>query len=126
MFGTWLSLLDSGGPRWRNGPKADYETLWRNATRKAFPGARAEAKRAGRQATRTWAYSIALNVSTLRNRAAHHEPLVNGFPLPGQDIRLSAEEGHLECLKLARAIDRDLAEWLAGNTKVPTLLARRP
>lgn len=72
-------------------------------------------------------------VNALRNRAAHHEPFLTGFPLPGQarskgapPIRLSAQQGHDVCMGLARLLDRDLALWLAGDSKVPEIIAARP
>jgi hypothetical protein len=58
--------------------------------------------------------------------------MISGFPLPGQkdkhgnQIRLTAHAGHEACMNLARLIDRDLAAWLATNSSVPAVLARRP
>ena len=55
-------------------------------------------------------------VNVLRNRVAHHEPLHNGFPLPGQrsgqqqPSRLTAAEGVETYMKLTRMIDRNLAK----------------
>jgi hypothetical protein len=68
----------------------------------------------------------------LRNRAAHHEPLVGGFPLNGQKdrhgnpMRLSVRQGHEAYLRLAQMIDRDLGAWLTNNSTVPALLAAKP
>ncbi|NMK55266.1 hypothetical protein HHM24_11125, partial [Staphylococcus capitis] len=82
--------------------------------------------------TRTWVHSVTKTVNVLRNRVAHHEPLHNGFPLPGQRSgqqqpnRLTAAEGVEAYMKLTRMIDRNLAEWIVNNTKVTTLLATRP
>ena len=39
---------------------------------------------------------------------------------------LTAAEGVEAYMKLTRMIDRNLAEWIANNTKVTTLLATRP
>ena len=128
MFGFWVNLLDAGD-HFGEAPRrirANYNDLWREAGHAAFRGGRAEARRQGENYTRAWAHSVVKNINTLRNRVAHHEPLINGFPLPGQQARMTAMEGHEECLKLARMIDRDLATWLATNTRVPTLLASRP
>lgn len=128
MMGFWVNLLDRGDyigdpPR---RVRADYEDLWRITLSKAFPGGRAEARRSSTTYTRNWTHSVALQVRDLRNRIAHHESLVNGFPLPGQGRRLSAMQGHEEVLRLARMLDRDLEGWLKANTSVPELLARRP
>lgn len=128
MFGFWVNLLDTGdyaGAEPRRA-KIDYEYLWRRSLSRAFPGGRAEAAATSERFTRRWTHGIAKSVNTLRNRAAHHEPLVNGFPLPGQQRRLTAIEGHQAYLRLTRMLDRDLEGWLTANTRVPTLLAAKP
>ncbi|MFT4035574.1 MAG: hypothetical protein QM679_08370 [Patulibacter sp.] len=128
MLGFWVNLLDAGdhvGAHPRR-MRVDYERLWRQALHRAFRGGRAEARARGDRYTRDWAHAIAKNVNTLRNRAAHHEPLVNGFPLPGQNRRLTAEQGHAEVMTLARMLDRDLATWINQDTAVHRLLATRP
>jgi len=128
MMGFWVNLLDGGSyigdpPR---RVRADYEHLWRTSLNKAFPGGRAEANRSKENFTRSWVHTIALRVRDLRNRIAHHESLVNGFPLPGQGRRLTAEQGYEEVLRLARMLDRELEGWLKANTSVPDLLTHRP
>jgi hypothetical protein len=129
MFGFWVNLLDAGDhvgkpPR---RVRADYETLWRQALSKAFPGGRPEARRdPSARFNRAWTHGIAKNVNVLRNRVAHHEPLHNGFPLPGQSSRMSASDAHQTYLKLTRMIDRNLAAWIANDSKVPGLIASRP
>ncbi|MCW5951374.1 MAG: Abi family protein [Propionibacteriaceae bacterium] len=127
-FGFWVNLLDAGdhaGAEPRRA-KIDYEQLWRRGLSKAFPGGRAEAAATNERFTRRWTHGIAKSVNTLRNRAAHHEPLVNGFPLPGQQRRLSALEGHETYLRLARMLDRNLEGWLKANTRVPAILTAKP
>ena len=134
MFGMWVNLLDAGKPPRRS--HANYEHLWRSTLNTAFPGGRTEARNdadPNARFTRAWVHSIARTVSILRNRVAHHEPLHNGFPLPGQQTgqhqqtrRLTAAEGIESYMKLTRMIDRDLAEWIAHNTRVQQLLADRP
>ncbi|WP_083335939.1 hypothetical protein [Mycobacteroides saopaulense] len=138
MFGMWVNLLDAGGyagkpPRRGH---ADYENLWRTTLNTAFPGGRTEARNdadPNARFTRAWVHSIAKTVNVLRNRVAHHEPLHNGFPLPGQQTgqhqparRLTAAAGIESYMKLTRMIDRDLAEWITHNTRVRQLLADRP
>lgn len=128
MFGFWANLLDAGDyvgaePRRR---KVDYEALWRSALNEAFIGGAAEARSEGARYTRPWAHEAVRTVNALRNRVAHHEPLINGFPLPGQGRRLSAADGHDACRKLARMIDRNLADWLDRSSQVPVLLHSRP
>ena len=84
------------------------------------------ARAEGAQFTRSWTLETVTVVHAARNRAAHHEPFVNGFPLPGQRIRLEVQDAHQACLKLAGIIDRDLAGWLRTSTAVPGLLNDRP
>lgn len=127
MFGFWAGLLDAGGYHGAQPQafKADYEQLFRAALRPAFPGGRAATRAAGTAFTRQWLHSSVTIVGDLRNRAAHHEPLVAGFPLNGQrdkhgrPTRLTADQGHQACLRLARILDRDLATWMAGTSAVP-------
>lgn len=128
MFGFWRGLLEQGGHH-GDGPlrtRRSYEDLWRAGVHRAFPGARAEAAGVGERFTRTWTLGVVSPVHALRNRAAHHEPLVNGFPLPGENRRLSVQEGHQACLRLARVLDRDLASWLGDHSQFADRLARRP
>jgi hypothetical protein len=142
-FGMWVNLLDVGGYAGREPRRihADYEQLWRSTLRSAFPGARYEAHHdpsPRASFTRTWVHSVAKTVNVLRNRVAHHEPLHNGFPLPGQRSgqqqgsgqqqvsRLTAAEGVEAYMKLTRMIDRNLAEWISTDTKVTALLAAHP
>ncbi|OEJ22650.1 hypothetical protein BGK67_33800 [Streptomyces subrutilus] len=125
-FGCWVNLLDKGGTR-GDGPyrqNVDYDsTLWRKALHKAFPNS------GGRRAT---VFTTASHVRSLRNRAAHHEPLIGGVPLPGQTDRrgqgrrLTLPAAHVEVLRLVEYIDRDVAAWLGQNSRVPQLLSIRP
>jgi len=128
MFEFWRNLLEAGGDI-GDGPRrvrADHERLWRTQLKSAFPGGRLEAASQSAQFTRSWTLGVVMNVHALRNRAAHHEPLVNGFPLPGEQRRLSADQGHQACLQLARLLDRDLAAWLVTNSQMARHLPRDP
>lgn len=148
MFGFWTNLLDAGDYFGREPRKVrtNYENLW-TVFKDAFPGGRLEA-RAQRKIienvaprpyeeiiqnklnetvfTRSWVHSICKNVNELRNRVAHHEPVINGIPLNGQQQRMTPAEAHEQCRMLARIIDRRLAAWLDKNTNVPALLSGRP
>lgn len=128
MFGFWRGLLDKGDyagkpPR---RVRCDYEVLWRGVLDKAFPGGRAQAKADGQRWNREYALAIVTRVNELRNRVAHHEPLVRGFPLPGQTNRMSAQDAHLYTLRLAAMLDRDLHSFLLSRSHVPELLKSRP
>lgn len=128
MFGFWRDLLEAGGAA-GEGPRrttTSYEDLWRQQIRTAFPGGRAIAGKENAQFTRSWTLGVVKEVHALRNRSAHHEPLINGFPMPGESRRLTAEQGHLACLKLASILDRDLATWLTSNSHMARVLPNRP
>ncbi|MEV4637652.1 hypothetical protein AB0J80_09900 [Actinoplanes sp. NPDC049548] len=128
MFGFWRNLLEVGG-HYGAGPRrqqARYETLWVREISKAFPGGRAEARTTGGQFTRAWTLGVVKEVHALRNRAAHHEPLVKGFPMPGENRRLALQQGLDACLKLSRLLDRDLAGWLSANSQLAQALTRAP
>lgn len=135
MFGFWTGLLDAGGYVGKEPQrfKVNHEGLWRKGLSNAFPGGKVEAAATKSQFTRATTHKTVNIVNAVRNRAAHHEPFLSGFPLPGQrtqrgtqPIRLTALDGHNECMKLARLLDRNLARWITGNTQVPKLLATRP
>jgi hypothetical protein len=128
MFGFWVGLLDTGGVTGRapqNFP-TDYEALWRSTLSRAFPGGRVEARAEGATFKRQWVHSKALVIQALRNRCAHHEPLVRGFPLPGQSKRVTVQDGQTAYVTLLRMIDRDLAAWLDQNSMVAATLSRKP
>lgn len=131
MFGFWVNLLDSGNyvGHGNQRRRVDYEVLWRQALNHAFPGGRPEARldpSPGAHFTRGWVHGIAKVVNELRNRVAHHEPLQNGFPLNGQQARMTVREGFDTYLRLTRMIDRDLAAWVESDTRVLNLLTERP
>jgi hypothetical protein len=127
-----VNLLDAGGTigrppqQWR----ADYETLWRSGLSGAFRGGSIEAATTGERFTRSWTHSLASTVLAVRNRAAHHEPLLTGIPLPGQRqatvSRISVNDGYDAYRRLLRMVDRDLDAWLVTNSSVAPTLANRP
>lgn len=129
MLGFWRDLFDAGGyvgkePR---RVRVDYEQNWRTVLHRAFPGGRHTALKMGESFSRDWTLRQIDAVHALRNRVAHHEPLLRGFPLPGQGPqRLTVEDGYLAYIRLANMIDFNLAGWLRSNSRVPSLLARRP
>jgi hypothetical protein len=129
MFGFWRDLFDAGGYAGKEPRRAhiDYEDNWRQTLHRVFPGGKPVARELGAQYSRVWALRQITEVHALRNRVGHHEPLVRGFPIPGQQQqRLTAAEGHEACIRLARMLDRDLAVWLKRSSDVPMLLAMCP
>lgn len=128
MFGFWRGLLDKGdhagkAPR---RVRCDYEILWRGVLSKAFPGGKAIARAEGARWNREYALAVVTRVNDLRNRVAHHEPMLNGFSQSGQNARVSAQDAHGDCMKLAAMLDRDLHSLVATTSRVPTILASRP
>lgn len=134
MLGFWVGLLDAGAEM---GPapfddRADYEELWRHTLSRGFPGGRTQARALGVTYSRGWVHSVALEVQGVRNRAAHHEPLLRGIPLNGQKLpsgqtrRISVQDAHDQIRRLAAMIDRDLAAWIDGNSTVPIVQSLKP
>lgn len=135
MFGTWTSMLDAGGSTGIEGPcaRVDHNDLWtRERLLAAFPGA-AQITGADRiQLDRDWVHAQVREVNILRNRVAHHESLVNGYPVPGTGEldkppeRRTAWQGADACIRLAKMIDRELAAFLAHTSEVNELLTEDP
>ena len=127
MFGFWRGLLDRGdyaGKEPRR-TRCDYERLWRGVLDKAFPGVRTVARSDGARWNREYALTVVSRINELRNRVAHHEPLINGMPLKGQKTRISATDAHGDTLRLAAMLDRDLQDYLVISSRVPNLLESR-
>ncbi|MEV7660044.1 hypothetical protein AB0O39_38580 [Streptomyces anulatus] len=64
--------------------------------------------------------------------AAHHELLIDGVSLPGQNDRrgrtrrLTLPDAHTDVLRLVEYIDKNVATWLGQTSRVPELLRARP
>jgi hypothetical protein len=114
-LGFWVNLLNSPS-----------DPLWRACLFRAFPGGRAEAAKAGQRFQRGWVLSVLQTMRVLRNRCAHHEPLLRGFPLNGRSARLTAQDGIQAYMMIMRMIDRDLGDWIALDTATTAILAARP
>ncbi|MDP5228214.1 MULTISPECIES: hypothetical protein [Arthrobacter] len=128
MFGFWRGLLEPGGYVGKEPQRFHFshEGLWNSVLSKAFRGGRLVAAADGSQFTRSWTLGVVSIVHAVRNRAAHHEPFVSGFPLPGQQTRLQIQDGHDACLKLTGLLDRDLADWMRNTSSLPGLIGTRP
>lgn len=126
MFGFWRELLEAGGTVGAGPLKraTDYEEIWRSDLHRAFPGGRALAVSEDARFTRTWTLAIVKDVHALRNRSAHHEPLVNGLPLPGENRRITVQAGLDSCLRLSELLDRDLYIWLMANSRLRSSLSQ--
>lgn len=123
MFRTWTNMLDKGGGTGLAAPfeRADHDQIWDSAALlEVFPGARQLARAqdpnfSSQGLTREWVYHKVLPVRKIRNRVAHHEPLVlSGVPITGTNHRLSPRESFNAYMDLAAMLDRDLASFLEG------------
>ncbi|GGU61152.1 hypothetical protein [Streptomyces lavendofoliae] len=122
-FGCWVNLLDKGGTR-GDGPyrkNVDYDsTLWRQALRKALPNSGGK---------RTTVFTTASHVPSLRNRAAHHEPLIDGVPLrslpgPHPPARSGRRPRRGPAPGRVHRQERRRLAW--ADSRVPELLRARP
>jgi hypothetical protein len=97
-FGFWRYLLD----------KRYETTLWAQALRHSFPALIPQRRRD--------VYIPVSELTRLRNRIAHHEP-IHALDLHGH---------HDELLRVTGFLDPDMETWLAALSRVPTLLTARP
>lgn len=103
-FGVWLRLLpDPSAPQSK---QRVQKVLWDNAVRKAF----------GYHQDPDVVYFWVSRVHRLRNRVAHHEPLID----------LDVQAYHRTMVRLLRAIDPVLGDWFSGASPVPGVLRSRP
>lgn len=120
-MGFWVHLLEAGGyvgrPPYRSRRNYD-ELLWKPALHRTFPGARG---------TRAEVHSVLHRLYALRNRIAHHEPIIYGVRQPG--VARSASEAycgprelHSDLIKMMRWISPDVGEWLAAQSRTPAIL----
>lgn len=120
-LGFWVHLLEVGGhtgkPPFRQ--RREYEALlWRPALRHAFPHS---------SRRRDDVHATAARVYALRNRVAHHEPVVNGVRLPGvprsaPGAYRSPREIHDDLVSLVRMISIPVGDWVAHHSRTPALL----
>ena len=96
-LGFWVRLVGRGG--WVNGGrKADYDrTLWRPALHRAFPG------HPRRKVQRRLD-----GLRQLRNRIAHHEPIV------GRDLN----KDHDDLLEAVGWISSDVRAWIESHSNL--------
>ena len=98
-FGFWLALLSQS----YDNPSAKI-TLWRDSLYKVF-------SKAGK-ISRKDAHEELAKVVSLRNKCAHHEPII------GLDLNLE----YLHMLRFTRRFSNTTAEWISGTSLVPDLL----
>ena len=104
-FGFWVALTGRGERR-TSGRKANYEmTLWRPALRNAFPHRE--------RLVRRQVHGPLIALRLLRNRIAHHEPL----------IKRDLSQDHELVLELAGWMSPAMRAWVEHHSRVPALLA---
>lgn len=124
-FGTWTCLLEAGGfiaQGTSSETRANYDRdLWWPALVHAFPHSGV--------ATRSDIGLLARRARWARNRMAHRESVLFGFPQPGQRgasgrLIRQAPMSLLEDLRsLASYLDQDIGRWLRSSTSADLLLA---
>lgn len=95
-FGFWAGMFAK-----------EYEELWRQRLRRAFPH--------GRVARKDLTQPLRL-IQRFRNRLAHHDCIL----AQGTDQRIR------DVLRIADWIDPAAAEWISSQSDVPTVLGERP
>lgn len=127
MFGFWVTVLGRGGYQGQklHRERRIYDSLlWKPALRNAFPNVG--------DVDRARVETAARRVQALRNGVAHHEHIVSGVPLPGEEnpdgsiVRISVSNVHETLLALAGYVDCDLEDWLRENSRLRIELARCP
>lgn len=120
-LGFWVHLLEAGGhtgkPPYRE--RRAYEALlWRPALRHAFPNSTQR---------RADVHAVAARVYALRNRVAHHEPVVTGVRLPGVPHNApgayrSPHDLHNDIVALLRMVSTQVGDWVSHHSRTPALL----
>jgi hypothetical protein len=97
-FGFWVAIL---APRYENG-------LWRPALRKAFPNR-------PRKVERKEVHKSVNALRRLRNRVAHHEPILH------RDL----QHDHEQVLRILEWACTRTAGWIAAQSRLPAVLAEQ-
>lgn len=125
-LGVWVQLLGRGGHS-ALGRAIDYETrLWRPALRFGFSTGTVTPSGRARRPTRAEVYHRAALFQRLRNRAAHHEPILNGVQLPGSTTIVAVSDVWEQSLELLSWMSPDLADLHREQSTMSDLLRSRP
>lgn len=106
-FGFWVSLLGKG----RKGNNNYEMKLWRPALYKAFPN------RPSRSFNRKTANREFTQIKDLRNRIAHHEPIIHS-----QDVL----DEYYRILDAISWLCKDTAIWVSSNSRFVEVFNNRP
>lgn len=124
-LGVWVSLLGRGG-RTQSGQAVSYETrLWRPALRHGFAKFATAPTKGARQPSRLDVHRRARVLQRLRNRVAHHEPIFNGVPIPGEQGRVSLAQAWVDTVELLEWMSPGLASIHRRERRVPLILDNR-
>ena len=125
-LGIWVQLLSRGGHS-ALGRSIDYETrLWRPALRFGFSTGTFTPSGRLRRPARADVHRRAAQFQRLRNRAAHHEPILNGIRPTGTDTPVPLMDVWAQSVELLAWMCPDLAELHQTNGTLPELLLNRP
>lgn len=119
MLGTWVQVLAPGARR------RQEATVWQPVLAAAFQ----QGVAAGQVRTRAEVFELAQRVNWARNRVNHCEPVVFGFPLPGQMTatrqrrRATPHQILDDARALVAAMSGPVAAWLDAWNDMDTLLA---
>jgi hypothetical protein len=126
MLGTWVMLLGRGGSS-DIGRTVNYDTqLWQPVLRKGFATGTLTAKGRIRRPTRIMTHLRASNFRTLRNRAAHHEPIFDGILIDGTTTRVSLIEVRDQTIELLSWMSSDLAAVHTADPNFANVWTSRP
>lgn len=109
------------------GRAIDYEAkLWRPALRFGFSKGTVTASGRPRRPTRADVYHRAALFQRLRNRAAHHEPILDGIQAPGSGGLVSLSDVWEQAMELLGWMSPQLAAFHHDQAAMPTLITQRP
>ena len=125
-LGVWVHLLGRGGHS-ALGRAIDYEArLWRPALRFGFSRGTLTPSGRERRPTRAEVHQRAALFQRLRNRAVHHEPILNGVQIPGSTTVVALSDVWGQSLELLAWMSPDLADLHREHSAMPDLLHARP
>ena len=104
-FGTWVSLLPRRQLNGQIGPNGSL-VLWTQALAAAFPN----------HPNPTVIHHWASTLRVVRNRVAHMEPLLD----------IDTIGVNRMAIRLVKAVNQPVGDWMAGISRVPDLVRRRP
>lgn len=119
MLGTWVQILAPGVRRLQE------RLIWQPVLASAFQ----HATTSSQVRTRAQVFELAQRLNWARNRVNHCEPVVFGFPLPGQinttgQRRRATPQQILDDIRtLAAAMNGSVATWLDAWVELDQLLA---